>query len=61
MIKLTRPDGSPIYFGGGFIVEPPSPGEAVDRARAKITYGGSFRFVTEAVAEVLRAIKGPQP
>jgi hypothetical protein len=52
-VRLTRPDGSAIWFVDGMIVQPP-PQTAPERSKTMIIHNGQH-FVRESIGEVLAA------
>jgi hypothetical protein len=59
MIRLQRPDGSHVYMGGGFIVEPAGQ-ESAQGAKTKVTYGGAVHYVLDEPEFVIKAIQDGQ-
>ena len=57
-VRLTRPDGSPIWVCGAAVasLRAPLPGEYADGVRAVITVGGLTQGVDEDAAAVKAAI-----
>jgi hypothetical protein len=62
-VRLTRPDGSQLYLGHGFIVEAPSHFAA--GASTQVTFHGVTRQVREtpdeAIAKIEEAAHSPEP
>lgn len=58
MIKLTSPDGRPVYLRAGAVdtVEEAVGPWSNKGAKTLIEYSGQFRSVREEVAEVLRLL-----
>jgi len=59
MLKLTRPDGSSIWLGGGYVITPDPIGPAgpVEGANARVTHAGVTQYVAEHPVEVVRQIE----
>jgi hypothetical protein len=60
LVRLTRPDGAQIWFGGADIVEP-APSSAAPGTASTVIVNGVQRYVRESIEEVLVAFGHKPP